>query len=1781
MPEIKHNFTTGKMNKDLDERIVPNGEYRDAVNIQVSTSDGGEVGTVQNVLGNTLIANQDFISDKAVCIANIADEKNDKIYWFVKDVGSEIELNSPISNLADDTNWYNHNSSYMTATHASDGSLITISTDGDGLSNLVVTGYPGYYTRNNAGTVLQLIDGKRYEVKIQFGNNDIGGAVYGSGHQSAGNPAQNKVFIAGIGPGGTHFYRPLNDNYRISGGGMSPSGNVDIATNLLYENSFVFDQASNDGSPNMRLQFELVNGQHFDKSVEIQSISFFQTGASYILEYNTITEEIKPVVVDLSNDILQFSSSNIITGINIIDDMLFWTDGINEPKKINIPRCKQGSLNNFNANTRLIVEETDIRDLHLDDITVIKKAPKIPLTLEQDKTRDASKTYTGVVTISDDNAVYNSILNSSKGNVYDFSTLNVGDKFQTIIETDINGSNDFTLDWNVGDTVLLKQFDSPGVPPQLPLDLNFDFNIKAFVTNWPYNEFSNSTHVIPPKIVNTYNNWADLGGGAYEITTGSQNEKLVYRTEDNGEGEEIKDGRHYEISFDLDENSNSELEGKLYIRLFNNETGTRQRYVIPAGLDDLSTSDAGSYSFVVNDQYVSLFTDDPGNQNYPNAIVFETKQGGGNDFRGKVSNIQIRRVDVTLAKVELQITSINGDIPVPLGGNTQLDFAIDSSTQDDIIFEKKLPRFSYRYKYENGEYSSFAPFTNVAFAPGGFVYKPSEGYNVGMNNTVKEIKLGGEGQKSIMYNRPDDVVSVDILYKEEGSPAVYVVDTLKNDVDSYVINKETINGILPDNQLLRLWDNVPVKAKSQEVIGNRIVYGNYAQNYNLSSTDSSLNDYLLNLDVNIDSKSFSDTFGKQSVKSEREYQLGVVYTDKYGRETPVLTNSGSTIKLDKSFSDEQNSFLVQIKTNGHPVNMEYFKFYVKDTSGEYYNMAMDRYYDAEDDNIWLAFPSVDRNKVDIDDNIILKKGIDSAEAVADKARYKVIDISNEAPDYIKKEEVLLLKKYHSSSAVLFNTPPLYQGDEFDLDPARFSNSVHQNFATHFNSRPLGEEYYVVFSNENFNSVSKKYKILAAESDSQAFFTVDGKFDLDVMQFTDDPTGGNGATLVLDGTYLSIIKETQVNSPRFDGRFFVKISKDAGFNKIDPNLSLSTEYITTASTSKKLYFAQSSTDTLDNHPIKHGGYDKFWDGWETYNTVGSFNLGRSATKTIIPSTDSTDQIGNLENYWERRYTSIESHGDYDYATASDTTSQGDENFSDKRSRGSNMFAWKAYFRGINTETLPTYSMDPRIGRVESIDLENDRTNNKFEDVWFITKCKHTAGIPISRGLEVSDSYPSPSGGTSIWTTQRVGWENFQNSSFLEISFGGISPNAWENQDPPNRPDNDYSFYDIGNTNLNYAASNNDFIKQLAAGSRFVFKEDPTKTVYTINNVDLFHQVMYDNLEESQYHNPATNENHYKGQIRSLKGDHDICDDDGTLPVNYRCTSFLDASNFVVIYKLHLDKPAVWNPVETWKSKIAGGIDIKIDAADANATVTKTNGDANLVVDSITGTDVNSSEEHKLQVGMVLYKYTSTSLDDDSLGIITDIQNNGSSFTIYFKAYDASITSGGRCDLDGTSSSGKFGHIASTDDLYFAQYTMNGLSKNSAKNLNFFNDGGRSQSKTGVDAVGYTIQFLTAASSETSEDVLASTNPAIFETEPKKDKDLDIYYEASQAIPIVNDSSLIQNIIPVGSTVEHLSSNAIPPGTTITNVSSSGVITLSNDAQIDRTLPAYQEQFDFPG
>ena len=57
MAESKRTFHAGKMNRDLDDRLVPNGEYRDALNVNIGRSEGSSVGAVENLKGNERIHN--------------------------------------------------------------------------------------------------------------------------------------------------------------------------------------------------------------------------------------------------------------------------------------------------------------------------------------------------------------------------------------------------------------------------------------------------------------------------------------------------------------------------------------------------------------------------------------------------------------------------------------------------------------------------------------------------------------------------------------------------------------------------------------------------------------------------------------------------------------------------------------------------------------------------------------------------------------------------------------------------------------------------------------------------------------------------------------------------------------------------------------------------------------------------------------------------------------------------------------------------------------------------------------------------------------------------------------------------------------------------------------------------------------------------------------------------------------------------------------------------------------------------------------------------------------------------------------------------------------------------------------------------------------------------------------------------------------------------------------------------------------------------------------------
>ncbi len=78
------------MNKSLDERLVPNGEYVDDLNVRLGSTEETEIGAVENSKGNIPLTTLQYVdgtplSSQARCIGAFEDGANLVIYWFVHD----------------------------------------------------------------------------------------------------------------------------------------------------------------------------------------------------------------------------------------------------------------------------------------------------------------------------------------------------------------------------------------------------------------------------------------------------------------------------------------------------------------------------------------------------------------------------------------------------------------------------------------------------------------------------------------------------------------------------------------------------------------------------------------------------------------------------------------------------------------------------------------------------------------------------------------------------------------------------------------------------------------------------------------------------------------------------------------------------------------------------------------------------------------------------------------------------------------------------------------------------------------------------------------------------------------------------------------------------------------------------------------------------------------------------------------------------------------------------------------------------------------------------------------------------------------------------------------------------------------------------------------------------------------------------------------------------------------------------------------------------------------
>ena len=237
---------------------------------------------------------------------------------------------------------------------------------------------------------------------------------------------------------------------------------------------------------------------------------------------------------------------------------------------------------------------------------------------------------------------------------------------------------------------------------------------------------------------------------------------------------------------------------------------------------------------------------------------------------------------------------------------------------DPEYLSTRFVRFSYRFVFDDGEYSLIAPFSQVCYIPkqnGYFITEDSEqAYRSSiirfMENNVAQAILNIK--MPCKWNSDTDnpqtkfhINQIEILYKEsdqisiksvESIPIANVLSNMKLNANKEIYTYTYISTkpyrTLPSDQITRVYDKVPVRAFSQEAVSNRIIYGNFIDKHTSPSS--------LNYGVGQGTKAGYATasgiysqieFPSSTLKQNRNYQVGVVLSDKYGRSSTTILSS--------------------------------------------------------------------------------------------------------------------------------------------------------------------------------------------------------------------------------------------------------------------------------------------------------------------------------------------------------------------------------------------------------------------------------------------------------------------------------------------------------------------------------------------------------------------------------------------------------------------------------------------------------------------------------------------------------------------------------------------------------------------------------------------------------------------------------------------------------------------------------------------------------------------------
>ena len=214
--------------------------------------------------------------------------------------------------------------------------------------------------------------------------------------------------------------------------------------------------------------------------------------------------------------------------------------------------------------------------------------------------------------------------------------------------------------------------------------------------------------------------------------------------------------------------------------------------------------------------------------------------------------------------------------------------------------------FAYRYRYIDGEYSATSQWSQVAFIPNPFSFTIDNMLNNGMTNSCNTAV--------ITYNSGGPlVVGIDLLFKQSQNNIIKVIEKLdkanlgipNNTQRQYVFNNSKIFTLLSSTEILRLYDNVPRLAKAQTIMGNRLMYGNYVEGYNLIDKDGvpiklEYSTNLITEQIGISTLIDSQGDGSFYIDYPISIPNGVSYIDLAGKD--LLAGSSISVKFTISHS---------------------------------------------------------------------------------------------------------------------------------------------------------------------------------------------------------------------------------------------------------------------------------------------------------------------------------------------------------------------------------------------------------------------------------------------------------------------------------------------------------------------------------------------------------------------------------------------------------------------------------------------------------------------------------------------------------------------------------------------------------------------------------------------------------------------------------------------------------------------------------------------------------------